>query len=141
MSVGGAIQTQGKVEHEYDRLVKVVKQTEGGQNKRNERISLERHQKYRTSEKQERDTTLQYHTQEYLTPIKHEPNSFQNRPNKAIFPGKLVHMHIQSYNYCYYIQRLHTMRTCPSIRLYRHPYGCACLLFVMTAIGKSEKPL
>ena len=103
--MGGANQTQGKVEHEYDRLVKVVKQTEGGeQNKRDKQVSLEQHHKYRTSEKQQRDTTLQYHTQEYLTPIKHEPNSFQNRPNKAILPGKLVHMHIQSYNYCYYIQ-------------------------------------
>jgi hypothetical protein len=81
---------QGKIDHEYDHLVKVVKQTEGGQNKRNERVSYERNQKYSASDKQERDTTLQYHTQDYLTPIKQEPKSFQNRPNKALFRGELT---------------------------------------------------
>ena len=92
--MGGATQTQGKVEHEYDHLVKVVKQTEGGgQSKRDERISLEQHHKYRTSEKQEKNITLQYHVQEYLTPIKHESNSFQNRPNKAILQGELLGEH------------------------------------------------
>ena len=94
MSVGGATQTQGKVEHEYDRLVKAVKQTAGGeQNKRDEQISLEQHHKYRISKKQEKNITLQYHVQEYLTPIKHEPNSFQNRPNKAILQGELLGEH------------------------------------------------
>ena len=94
--MGGATQTQGTVEHEYDGLVhvKVVKQTEGGgQNKRDEQISLEQHHKYRTSEKQEKNITLQYHVQEYLTPIEHKPNSFQNRPNKEILQGELLGEH------------------------------------------------
>jgi hypothetical protein len=93
VSVGGAdkiSRNQGKIDHEYDHLVKVVKQSEGGQSKRDERISFERNQKYRASDKQERDTTLQYHTQDYLTPIKHEPKIFQNRPNKALFRGELT---------------------------------------------------
>ena len=93
--MGGANQIprkQEKIEHKYDHLVKVVKQTEGGQSKRDERISFERNQKYRTSDKQERDTTLQYQTQEYLTPIKQEPKRFQNRPNKGSFQGKLTNI-------------------------------------------------
>ena len=91
MSVGGATQVPRKVEHEYDRLVKVVKQTEGGQSKREERNSLERSHKYCTSEKQERDTMLQYHIQDYLTPIRQESNKrFQNRPNKALLQGELT---------------------------------------------------
>ena len=90
--MGGATQVpikQEKVEHEYDRLVKVVKHTEGGQSKRN---SLERSHKFRTSNKQEMDTMLQYHIQDYLTPIRQESNkSFQNKPNKSLLPeGELT---------------------------------------------------
>jgi hypothetical protein len=93
VSAGGAdkiSRNQEKIDHEYDHLVKVVKQSEGGQRKRDERVSFERSQKYHTSDKQERDTTLQYHTQDYLTPIKQEPKSFQNGPNKALFRGELT---------------------------------------------------
>ena len=107
MSVGGANQIprkQEKIEHKYDRLVKVVKQTDRGQSKRDDRVSFERNQKYRASDKQEMDTTLQYQAQEYLTPIKQKPKSFQNRPNKGLFQGKLTniiqnqHKFITSYN-------------------------------------------
>ena len=79
---------QGKVEHEYDRLVKVVKQTEVGQGKRDEIVSLERNRKHHISDKQE----LQYHVQDYLTPTKQESKNFQNRPNKALFPGQLMYI-------------------------------------------------
>ena len=58
--MGGANQIPGKIEHKYNHPVKVVKQTEGGQSKRDERVSFERNQKFHTSDKQERDTTLQY---------------------------------------------------------------------------------
>jgi hypothetical protein len=81
---------QEKIDHEYDHLVKVVKQSEGGQSRRDERVSFERNQKYSASDKQERGTTLQYHTQDYLTPIKQEPKNFQNRPNKALFRGEFT---------------------------------------------------
>ena len=143
--MGGPTQTQGKIEHEYDHLVKVVKQTEGGgQNKRDERISLEQHHKYRTSEKQEKNITLQYHVQEYLTPIKHEPNSFQNRPNKAILQGELLGKHkctfrfiINAITFNDYIQCVHAL-----VSGYIGTIcGCVCLLLVMTVIGKSDKPL
>ena len=93
--MGGANQIprkQEKIEHEYDHLVKVVKQTEGGQSKRDERVNFERNQKYRTYDKQEMDTTLQYQTQEYLIPIIQEPKRFQNRPNKGSFQGKLTNI-------------------------------------------------
>ena len=88
--VGGANQIPGKIEHKYNHLVKIVKQTEGGQSKRDERVSFERNQKFHTSDKQERDITLQYQAQEYLIPIKQEPKRFQNRPNKGLFQGKLT---------------------------------------------------
>ena len=95
MSVGGANQIprkQEKIEHEYDHLVKVVKQTEGGQSKRDERVSFERNHKYHTSDKQERETKLQYQIQEYLIPIKQDPKRFQNRPNKGLLQGKLTNI-------------------------------------------------
>ena len=89
MSVGGATlipKKQGEIEHKYDHLVKVVKQTERGQRKGYETTSLERNHNHYTSDKQERDTT--YHIQDYLTPIKQRSKSFQNTPNKALLPGE-----------------------------------------------------
>ena len=70
-----------------------MKQTEGGQSKRDERVSFERNHMYHTLDKQERETKLQYQTQEYLISIKQEPKrGYQNRPNKGLFQGKLTNI-------------------------------------------------